>query len=344
MATVLEPAPRLGNPDDFMNPSKVKDLGPTPVRMWDVALPSNPAPAPAVELEANPFRVVPRSVSSARCTLLLLAVTLGFLLSASAQHAHLNCGAVDTRPGSPLFFENAATFLAESGFVVNMSLGSSGNLAGLYNGSITLIGLAIDPFNGGPEPGHALPGTRITAVVQSLEGPDGSTLSFWESDQCEDFGPGITFTLPVGESNGTNSFLVSQNEGRPGEDPYGHCHGRRFTTTRPGLHKLGIQLVDRSTNGPGGGPVHSPSEIGYLYFQAGITLAKLERTDEGMAATFGTKTGSTFHLESSHTLDDPDAWVEVGSPVRGNNRLQTVVDPEPPGPGAKFYRLRVTTP
>jgi len=276
---------------------------------------------------------------------LLLAFALLELAGvARAQHLHLNAGAVSTTPGSQLNFANASTFVAESGYVLNMVLRTNGPASGLYDGGITFTALARDPLNGGPEPGHAGNGAQLALVVKSLAGPEGSSWAFWESLECEDFGDRITFSLPAGLTNGTNRFLLSQNNGSPGEDPYGHCHGRRYTISKPGLHTLGVQIIDVSRNGPGGGPVHLPSPIYYLHFNAGFNIARLEPATGSTAASFGTRTGSRFYLEANSVLDGSQPWPTVAGPANGNNRLQSLVDATVSIEAQRFYRLRVTTP
>ena len=275
----------------------------------------------------------------------LTAISLVALSPAAlAQHFHLNAGALGQSPGSQLYFVNGATFVAESGFVVNMVLRTNGPAAGLYDGGVTFAAAASDPINGGPEPGHAALGAQLALVAESLSGPAGSSWAFWESDQCEDFGDRITFSLPAGVTNGTNLFLLSQNNGQPNEDPYGHCHGRRFTAAKPGLHTVGFQIRDLSRNGPGSGPLHTPSEIFYLHFQAGVTISRLERDGAGVTATFGTRSGSRYHLEANSLLDGSQPWVTVAGPANGNNRLQTLTNTSSMDESRQFYRLRVETP
>lgn len=261
--------------------------------------------------------------------------------SLQAQHVHLTAGALTTTPGSPLSFVNDTnTFAASSGVVFNMVLRTNGTLAGLYDGGPTFTAAGSDGFDGSP----AAPGAQLVLIVKSLAGPEGGAWGFWESLECDDFGTNLTFSLPVGATNGTNRFLISQNTGAPGEDPYGHCHGRRFTTTQPGLYTLGVQIVDVSRNGPGGAPLHTPSPIYRIHFQAGFTIARATTTNNTFEATFGTRTGSRFYLEANSLLDGSLPWTTVAGPVTGNNRLQTLKDPAALAEPGRFYRLRVTTP
>jgi hypothetical protein len=257
-----------------------------------------------------------------------------------AQHVHLNAGALSTTPGSPLNFVNGDGFVASSGYVFNMVLRTNGPANGLYDGSPTFTAAGSDGFEGPP----AAPGSQLALVVKSLTGPENGTWAFWESLECNDFGASITFSLASGATNGTNRFLLSQNSGLPGEDPYGHCHGRRFTVAQPGLYTVGVQIVDVSTNGPGGGPIHTPSRLYFLQYQAGATISRFTRTNTTVTATFGTRAGSRFYLEASPVLDNALDWTPVAGPFTGDNRLQSATESGTSGASPRFYRLRVTTP
>jgi hypothetical protein len=271
-------------------------------------------------------------------TMLVLAL-LPSVGGLRAQHIHLNAGALSTTPGSPVSLVNGSGFVAASGYVFNMILRTNGPANGLYDGSPTFTSAGSNGFDGPP----AAPGSRLALMIKSLAGPENGSWAFWESLECNDFGPSITFSLVSGTTNGTNRFLLSQNSGLPGEDPFGHCHGRRFTATAPGLYTVGVQVVDVSTNGPSGGPIHTPSPLYFLQYQAGVTISRLAPTNATVTATFGTRTGSRYYLEASPVLDDPFSWTSVAGPVAGDNRLQSAIDPTVVGE-SRFYRLRVTTP
>lgn len=278
---------------------------------------------------------------------LLGGLILGSMsLPARAQHAHLGAGALSPNPGSPLSFPDAGAYNTDSKYVFHSILRTTGPVAGLYDASasVTFTALARDPLYGGPEDGRAADGAQLALEVVSLQGPQGSSWAFWESFQCEDFGDSMTFKLMAGETNGTHRFLLSQNNGLPGEDPYGHCHGRRFTMDKPGLYTVGVRIVDVSHNGPGGGPLHSPSPIYHLYFQADITIAWLTFTNDVITATFATRLGSNYTLEAKSNLIETGLWQTAAGTVLGNNHLQTVPDQTGTRPQQRYYRLRVTKP
>jgi len=286
----------------------------------------------------------------------LTALVLGLICPRGdlrAQHLHLNAGALAITNGAPLHFVNGDSFVADSGFVFSSVLRSNGPTSGYYSAGLTFTSVVGDGFDGPP----AAPGAQVALVVKSVSGPEGGSWAFWDSldtngDQkgdCDEEGERFTFNLSVGATNGTNRFVLSQNNGLPGEDPYGHCHGRLLTMNRPGLYTVGVQLIDVSRNGPGGGPIHTPSQIYQIHFQAGVTIARLERTNNSTVATFATLPSNaarqfSYFLESSASLDNPGAWETVAGPLRGNNRLQSLSDPMAITEDKRFYRLRVTSP
>jgi hypothetical protein len=263
-----------------------------------------------------------------------------------AQHAHVNAGALGTTNHAPLSFVNADGFVANSGFAFTTVLRTNGPAIGYFDSSVTFTSVFGDGSEGPP----AAYGAQLALIVKSVSGPPGGSFAFWESFEgdCEQAAESITFSLPVGATNGTNRFLLSQNNGLPGEDPYGHCHGRRLTMTRPGLYTVSVQLVDVSRNGPGGGPIHTPSPFYQFYFQADTTIARLEFTNGAVAATFATLPSNAarsywYFLEAKAAFEDEEPWESLAGPVRGDNRLKTLVDPTV-GEPQRYYRLRVTTP
>lgn len=268
-----------------------------------------------------------------------VAAALVFLpVAASAQHSHLNAGASSPTQDAQLYFVNGASFVTNSGYVLNLAQATNGQYAGYYHGSITLTALPATVNNGGPAFGHAAPGSFLEAQVESVLGPDGGSFGFWEEP---DAAP--RFSLPTGTTNGVERFFLSESDGAPGSDPAGHIHGRRFTVTRPGLYTVGFRLHDTSRNGSGGGPIHRPSEPFPIHMQAGLTLARLERDTEGFVVTFATRAGQSYHVETTDDPALPNTWRTLAGPLTGNDRLQRVRDPSPMV-ARRFYRLRATEP
>lgn len=272
-------------------------------------------------------------------SLLLLAVWQ----PAFAQHAHINAGARTPAAGSELYFVNGASFVTNSGYVLNLTLATNGPYANLYHGSVTFTALPATLFTGGPAFGHAALGSYLELKTVSVAGPSEGLFGFWTED--EDFGTATkVFQVPVGTTNGTQMFNLSEGDRSPGSDPYGHIHGRRFTVNKPGLYTMGFQIVDTSANGPNGGPMHLPSEIFHMYFQAGISISGIARTESETHITFSTGRDGTYQLESTTDLSGTNTvWTPIGEPHPGHNDLHTVIDSRPDVPH-RFYRLKVTYP
>ena len=277
-----------------------------------------------------------------------------FSIWTAHAHKHLD-GGVETREvGAKLLFVNGDAYATNTGFLYrltptnHLALGpiyrsgtSSRNDPDLENNPV-FTSLPVEPDNGGPHDNAPLPGALLALRIVSVDGPEGGSLSMWDSDG--DFiAEQITFTVPVGTTGGTNRFFLGEGDGSPGSDPYGHIHGRRFSVDRPGLYTVGFQIVDVSTNGPAGGPLHAPSEIVPMFFQAGTSLLTPSVGPDGVALTFGTETLRTYFVESSPVLGPDAEWAGLGEPVIGNGRLHTTA-PIALTAGSRFFRLRVTPP
>jgi hypothetical protein len=253
------------------------------------------------------------------------------------QHAHIYAGALGTNQNDKLYFSNGTLFITNSGYVQPLSFASNGVNAGYYQGTLTFSALAATVPNAGPAFGHAALGARLQLQVVSIAGPAGGQFGFWEGNDGEN-GDQLTFSVPVGTTNGTATFPLSENHGSPGTDPYGHIHGRVFTVTLPGLYSVGFRILDSSTNGIGGGPIQAPSDIFPIYFQAGLSLVSITRTTNGVAVIFGTQSGKSYFLES-RPASAPAVWQTLAGPAAGNSRLQSLSDTNTAN-SARFYRVR----
>lgn len=291
---------------------------------------------------------IPRNKSS-RLVAALIAILCVFGLRQGGaqilQHFHVTAGALSPTAGSQLVFTDADDFLAESGYVSYMPKITNNLIPtiGYYMGGPTFTAAAND----GSAESPAAAGARIGLKIVAVDGPRGGHWAFWETGVDDEYGNSITFSYASGTTNGTNVIILSENTGQPGADPYGHIHGRAFTADVPGLYTVWTQLVDVSRNGPGGGPLHTPSRLYRYYFQAGTTIARLDRTNGNTVVTFGTQPFSVvrsyrYFLEAQDALDADATWATVAGPITGNNRLQSLSDPL--GDGNRFYRLRVTSP
>jgi hypothetical protein len=260
---------------------------------------------------------------------------------AASIHQHVNAGAHGSAPGAPLYFVNGDRFEAASGFVVPLEPADTGPQAGLFHGSITFTALAATPDLGGPAFDHAALGAHLELVVESVEGPVGGRFGFWEG-AGEGEGTELTFEVPVGVTNGVEHLRLSENSGEPGEDPYGHVHGRVFSATLPGLYVVGLRILDTSTLGADGGPIHPPSALFRMNFQAGLTLDHIARDEAGWSVEFAASTGFTYVVEKTDVLGPTAVWNAVGDPVQGDDHLHTVTLPGESTSG--FLRLRRNAP
>jgi len=195
---------------------------------------------------------------------LFLAVLLLAAWNTPAQHGHLNAGAASQSQNSQLVWANGAAFAAESGYVQPMGLATSGRYNGLYNSGPTFTALSMTNA-GGPAAGSFL-----TAEIVSVAGPAGAMFSWWEGvDQGGGSSP--VFSILTGGTGLSYQFALSDaslGAGVAGQDPFGHLHGRRFTTTMEGLYTVGFRVLDTSVNGTGGGPIHLASDVLFMNFAA----------------------------------------------------------------------------
>ena len=255
-----------------------------------------------------------------------------------AQHIHLNAGATNTTQDAQLYFSNGNVYDTNAGYDVYLAFTNSGSFSNLYQGAgVTFAALASTLDNGGPAFGHAADGAFLELQFVSMSGPAGGVLGVWMQDVGNPGSSYLLFTLPVGIGNGTNRIALSESDGSPGSDPYGHIHGRTFTATQPGLYTLGCRILDTSTNGTGGGPIHTPSGLYYLYFQAGPTISSWTMSSNSFGITFGTTAGKTYYVESTSNLLAPN-WMTFAGPFPGNNYLQNVATNS--GARQLFFRLR----
>lgn len=256
-----------------------------------------------------------------------LALTLN-----AQDHGHLNVGAESQTPGSKLIFANGAAFATNSGYVKTLTFTNASTYAGYFQGNTTFTALPATADNAGPDPQAPLLGAYIAAQLVSLEGPTGGEFALWETGATTP-----TYTIKSGEAAGTNSWILSENEGLAGTDPYGHIHGRRWTLTKPGLYKLGLRALDLSTNGVNGGPLHTPSDIIYTFVEAGVNVTMIEPDVDHTQVRFVAPLGTTWQVEAA--TDITGGWNPIGDPVVGNDLIHEVAD-ETEVAGQRYYRVR----
>ena len=280
--------------------------------------------------------------ATARRAFTLVLVTLGLTVAALPIQAdtHIYAGALATNQNDDLYFSNGGQFDARlSSFALPQILRTNGLNAGYYRGdALTFSALAGTIPNGGPIVGHAAFGSRLAVQVVSVAGPAGGSFAFWEGDGESDLGA-ITFSVPVGTTNGSNYLVISENNGEPGADPYGHIHGREFTASAPGTYLVGFRVIDVSTNGVGGGPIQSPSDVLPVRFQAGPRIESIQTFTDRVTVSFRSPPGISNLLEATAVIYS-GTWLPAAAPLRGNNNLQTFTDTNAPN-GNRFYRLRL---
>lgn len=259
-----------------------------------------------------------------------------------AQHIHIAAGAESGELGSKLFFSNGYLYDTNSyGGVTPACIYMDATDAlypKLYQTSASFVALPATLWTGGPTPYAAEPGSHIEMVLRSIEGPAGGEFTLWEENE-EGTSTTKRFSLRSGVRDGTNRFSLSEGITFPEYDPFGHIHGRRFTASKPGLYTLGVQLVDTSIFGPNGGPIHSPSNTNYFYFQAGLQISQVQLTNGVMAVRFGSRGFQNYYLDAADALP-PQQWETLGE-IKGaaHSDLHWLTDPKATNT-LRFYRIR----
>jgi hypothetical protein len=257
--------------------------------------------------------------------------------SVKAQaHGHLEGGSHGTQQGAPLFFQNAGEFGTNSLYVKTLIYTNGSTYAGYYQGNITLTVLAATAGHAGPVADAPALGSYVQARMALLDAPAGGSFGFWESGAKTP-----TIALLKGVAS-TNLFPISENAGAPaGSDPYGHIHGRRFTATTPGVYTVAFKIVDTSSNGSNGGPIHTESDWLPIYFQAGIISSLLSTTNGVSTVQYGSLTNNMFSLEYATNLSPSTSWVPIQGTQPGNDLFQILQDPQAQG-SRRFYRVKAT--
>jgi hypothetical protein len=290
-----------------------------------------------------------------------VAFAIASLNIGAYAHDHMPAGATSSVPGATLeYAPTAQDFTTNSGWVfgLNSSTTNDPYMGAYWTDDAVFIALAATPNNGGPEPGYAALGTYIQVKLLSVDGPPGAIFSFYESAGQGTDGEGIdgtnlTWTVTVPYQNGTNLIHVSESDGSPGSDPYGHIHGRVYSFSKPGYYTATWQFVDTSTNGPDGGPVDLPSAPFTLQYQADLLIDGITTDTNGVNLRFaapsflpdnagpGTEP-ATYTLQSSPTLGAGADWQQVGDVIVGDDLMHTL---NVPAAGfAQFFRLTANYP
>jgi hypothetical protein len=250
------------------------------------------------------------------------------------DHGHLNVGALDTNQNAQLIFDNGSVFATSVDYVKTLDYATSGTYAGYYQGNITVTVLAATPAHLGPVSNAPALGSWIFAQLIAVDGPTGGAFAFWDAGATAP-----TISLLTG-TTGTNTWRLSENDGSPGTDPYGHIHGRRFTATKPGIYTVSFRAFDFSANGVGGGPIHTPSTILKIYFQAGVNIKSIAPDADHTHVTFGARAGYSWQVFGATTLNPPD-WQAIAAPVTGDDYFHEVLD-DTAVTGSRFYWIKGT--
>lgn len=266
-------------------------------------------------------------------------LALLFPAPARAQHGHLNAGAAGTQQNDRLLWANGADFVSTSGYIKTLDYTNAGRYAGYFQQNITLTVLPATGANAGPDPAAPALGAFLRVHLTCSDAPPGGTFAFWEAGATMP-----TLSVGAGQSAAT-PFAISQGDGAPASDPYGHIHGRRFTATKPGLYKITFRAIDTSTNGAGGGPIHTPSDPISIWFQAGVPILSIEPDfeEDHVHLRFAPPLGTSWQVEASASPAGDAAWEPVGPVVNGNDLLIETLIGGAPNP-QRFYRLRRTAP
>lgn len=196
--------------------------------------------------------------------------------------------------------------------------------------------------------GHAHTGAWIWMEITSVSGPAGAHFGFWDENWSEYYDtPTVSFA--TNEPTGGYKFILGEGINSAGEDPSGHIHGRAWTADKPGDYIIGFTLYDLSTNAPGGGPWHPPSQVYYYHFKAGPSFLPTVSVGAGGSrvltwpsqlgywASDPAQTGISFTIERSTSLA-AGSWQSIGAVMGNTADTATFTDSAPPA-GKAFYRL-----
>ena len=255
-----------------------------------------------------------------------------------SQHAHVAAGAQSKEQGSKLFFVNGESFVTNSGYVLFLEDGDP-LYPHFYQSATTFTALPATLWTGGPVPSAAAQGSYLQVQVVSVAGPPGGSFGVWEENE-DATATSLRFSVPTGTTAGNNLFNLSEGVTEPAPDPFGHIHGRRLSANKPGLYTVGFQILDTSTAGANGGPIHSPSDLFYMYLQAGLTISSSTKTNNVVSVTFGSQGSHTYFLERTSTIGDTNSWKEVAGPVGDSQSVLRTLTDEKATNSMLFYRLR----
>jgi len=268
-----------------------------------------------------------------RLTVIFATIGIAAFNSFAQDHGHLNVGAVGINQNDALIFDEGEIFDTAANYVKTLVYTNTGAYAGHYVGNITFTGLAATSGHPAASPNASALGSWLFAQLSSVEGPAGGAFAFWEAGATSP-----TISVSCG-TTGTNVWRLTEANGGPGTDPYGHIHGRRFSATRPGVYTVGFRAFDLSTNGASGGPIHTPSSELKIYFEAGVNVKGIKPGVDGTRVTFAAPMGKSWMVEASDALGASANWSPVGTAVTGDDYFHEITD-EQTAAGQRFYRTK----
>ncbi len=191
-------------------------------------------------------------------------------------------------------------------------------------------------------------GSNIWMEITAVVGPAGANFGYWDGDQAS-AGEAPTVSFPANTATGNFAFEISEPLpwiDAPDQDPYGHIHGRCWTSDRAGDYFVSYRLVDRGNSGPGDGPWHAPSRTYVLHFKAGPEFLPSATLAGGscvltwpsqMGIWEPYQTGVAFRVQRNTSLA-ATGWVTLGTVAGTTAASATFTDTTPPA-GRAFYRL-----
>jgi hypothetical protein len=269
-------------------------------------------------------------------------------LRAFGQHVHLAVGAESQTQGAPLLLVNGASYDIFSYGGTNSScfFMSDDDLIlypGFYQSDVTLVSLPATLDTGGPAPGAAAQGAYVEAILKSVQGPPGGEIGFWV-ENVDATETTEMFTVPVTTTDSTNRFNLTEGEvgvgvdTQYGPDPFGHIHGRRFTANKPGLYTVGFQFIDTGHAGTDGGPIHTPSKTNYFFFQAGLYIDSIVKTNSLVSMKFGTRSFHNYDIQCTTNLATTN-WTKVIGIIGANHSDMHLLSDTNATGTVRFYRL-----
>jgi hypothetical protein len=250
-------------------------------------------------------------------------------------------GATTNVPGGKLNFENAGDYVTSSDYCFSTMSGTFYNpLAGGYHTDIQSFSALT-----ASDPNAAALGTVVQMQLLKVEGPAGASLGFWDGDGGV-AGTNLTWSVPVPSAGNTNLIRVTEAANSATNNPYGNILGRVLTFSKPGLYKITWQLVDTSTNGPGGAPQNLPSDPFSVYYQADVTIEGFSVDADNVYVTIAAVNPNAdpnlnYSILQNGSVSENAATWPSATTFPADNRVHVIIIPRTSGAVAEFFRVQV---